>query len=75
VSERISMRSTATHSRLTDLSALTMQPFPIILIGNQIAESVLACRVKFVAAKPRRRLSGVLPVYAEPDQGVCGVDM
>ena len=28
-----------------------------------------------VASRPERRLSGALPVYAAPDQDVCGVDM
>jgi len=35
----------------------------------------LDCYTWLSVRRPERRLSGAVPVYAAPDQDVCGVDM
>ena len=39
------------------------------------AERVLGRITRAISRHPERRLSEALPVYAVPDQEVCGVDM
>jgi len=43
--------------------------------GQNVRSRALDDRLGRTPGRPERRLSGAVPVYAVPDQDVCGVDM
>jgi len=49
--------------------------FPLSVAAEHLDRAYRYRLARFLIAVPVRRLSEVVPVYAVPDQGVCGVDM